>query len=478
MIRFRYERVKRDWLYAFLGRQYSSVDGGSNETFEPTKRICKILMQCPKVGLDTALDQSGIMISSNVVEEVLQRFQNAGLLTYRFFEWAGKQRHHQHSIKSYHIMIESLAKVRQYKIMWDLVNIMRSKKMLNIETFCIIMRKYARAKKVEEAVYTFNVMEKYDVKPNIAAFNGLLSALCKSKNVRRAQEIFDTMKEQFRPDWKTYCILLQGWGRAPNLPKAREIFSQMDCDPDIVTYGVMVDILSKAGRVDEAVEIVKDMDSRGCKPTSYIYSVLVHTYGLDNRIQDAVDIFIEMESNGIKPDVVVYNALISSFCKVNKFENISRVLNDMNLKDITPNSRTFNIILSNLIDNGKTDEALRVFRKMMKICDPDADTYTMMIRMFCGRNEVEMAENVWRYMKSKQFVPSMHTFSALINGMCEAGKVSGACILMEEMIERGISPSKVTFRRLRQLLLKEGREDVLEFINEKLNLMVKEPLCD
>ena len=81
-----------------------------------------------------------------------------------------------------------------------------------------------------------------------AAFNGLLSALCKSKNVRKAQEIFDRSKDQFVPDSKTYSILLEGWGKAPNLPKAREIFREMvdmGCNPDVVTYGIMVDILCK-----------------------------------------------------------------------------------------------------------------------------------------------------------------------------------------------------------------------------------------
>ncbi|XP_027067196.2 pentatricopeptide repeat-containing protein At1g77360, mitochondrial [Coffea arabica] len=463
-----------------LCRMYSSRES-LQDSSDMVKRVCKIMMSCPKLGLDTELDQNGIRVSPEIAEEVLKRFENAGVLAYRFFDWAGKQRNYEHSVKAYHTMIEALAKIRQYQLMWDLVNAMRSKKMLNIETFCIIMRKYARAKKVEEVVYTFNIMKKYDVPPNVAAFNGLLSALCKSKNVRKAQEIFDNMKGQFVPDSKTYSILLEGWGRAPNLPKAREIYREMveaGCDPDIVTYGIMVDILCKAGRVDEAVEIVKEMEFSGCRPTSFIYSVLVHTYGIDNRIEDAVDTFLEMESSGVEVDVAVYNALISAFCKVNKFQNAYRVLDEMEGKKVTPNSRTCNIILNSLIGCGETDEALKVFRRMIKICEPDADTYTVMIKMFCDRDELERALKVWKYMKKKRFVPSLHTISALINGLCDKADASRACVLMEEMIENGIRPGRVTFGKLRNLLLKEGREDVLEFLQEKMNLLVKEPLCD
>lgn len=467
----------KSWALARFYSSNKAVIGPS----DPTKKICKLMMSCPKLGLAAALDQSGVRISQDVAEKVLARFENAGMLAHQFFDWAGKQRDYEHSVRAYHTIIESMAKIRQYQIMWDLVNSMGSKGMLNIETFCIIMRRYARCQKVEETVYTFNVMEKYKIHPNLAAFNGLLSALCKSKNVRKAQEIFDNMKERFDPDSKTYSILLDGWGRDPNLPKAREIYREMvkvGCEPDIVTYGIMVDILCKGGRVDEAIKVVKDMDSNGCRPTSFIYSVLIHTYGIENRIEDAIVTFFQMEKNGISPDVAVYNAFIGAFCKVNKLQNVYRVLDEMEYKGVIPNSRTFNIILSNLIEREETDEAYKVFRRMIKICDPDSDTYTLMIKMFFDRNELEMAQNVWRYMKKKQFLPSMHTFCALIDGFCDKADAQRACVLMEEMIEKGIRPSRMTFKKLRQLLVKEQREDVLKFLQNKLDLLVKEPLCD
>ncbi|KAL5725368.1 hypothetical protein ACHQM5_008520 [Ranunculus cassubicifolius] len=448
---------------------------------DPVKSLSKIMMDCPKETLEPTLNESGIRISQELVEEILKKFENAGMQSYRFFDWAGKQRNYTHSVKSYHTIIGSLAKIRQYKIMWDLVNTMRSQGVLNVETFCVIMRKYARAHKVEEAIYTFNVMDKYGIEPNLIAFNSLLSAFCKSKNVRKAQEIFDSMKDRFDPDSKTYSILLEGWGRDPNIPKAMDIFREMvdsGCHPDIVTYGILVSVLCNAGRVGEALQVVREMDGRGCRPTSFIYSVLIHTYGIDNQIEDAIDAFLEMEKNGIVPDVVVYNALIGAFCKVNRLKNVYRVLDEMDGKGISPNSRTCNIIINCLIGRGETDEAFTVFRRMIKLCEPDVDTYTIMIKMFCETDRLDLALKIWKYMSLKRFVPSMHTFSVLINGLCAKEEVAKACDLLEEMLEKGIQPSGSTFGRLRQLLIKEKREDVLEFLKEKMNLLVKEPLCD
>ncbi|GMN45534.1 hypothetical protein TIFTF001_014732 [Ficus carica] len=462
-----------------LKRHFSTKP--KREAPDPTQTICKIMASTPVAALDTALDQSGVRLTPEIAEHVLSRFQNAGMLAHRFFLWAATQRSFSHSVRAHHATIESLAKIRQYPLMWDLVNTMKSNNSLNVETFCIIMRKYARARKIDEALYTFNVMEKYGLSQNLVAFNGILSALCKSRNVRKAQEIFDKMKDRFEPDSKSYSILIDGWGKEPNLPRAREIFREMvdvGIKPDVVTYGIMVDVLCKAGRVDEAIGIVRSMESSGCEPTSFIYSVLVHTYGVENRIEDAVDAFMEMERRGVEADVVVYNALIGAFVKVDRFKNAYRVLNDMDSKGVRPNSRTCNVMLNGLIGRGRTEEAIKVFRKMHKVCEPDADTYTMVIKMFCETDQIDMALRVWKLMKSKRFVPSMHTFSVLINGLCEKKDVSRACVLMEEMIEKGIRPAGVTFGRLRQLLMKEGRDDVLKFLQQKMNLLVKEPLCD
>uniref|UniRef100_A0A453LVN2 Pentacotripeptide-repeat region of PRORP domain-containing protein n=2 Tax=Aegilops tauschii subsp. strangulata TaxID=200361 RepID=A0A453LVN2_AEGTS len=468
-------------------RMLSSGTGGSDaavDAFDPAKRLCKLIISCRQAsGLEIELDHSDLRVTPDVAERVLERLDNAGMLAYRFFEWARKQRRGgcAHTVRSFHTVVASLAKIRQYQLMWDVVAIMRRQGVVNVETFGIIMRKYARAQKVDEAVYTFNVMEKYGVVPNLAAFNSLLCALCKSKNVRKAQEIFEQMNGRFSPDAKTYSILLEGWGRAPNLPKMREVYSEMleaGCQPDIVTYGIMVDSLCKTGRVEEAVFVVQDMSSRGCQPTTFIYSVLVHTYGVEMRIEDAVATFLDMQKDGIVPDVVVYNALVTAFCKVKKFDNAFRVMDDMEGHGITPNSRTWNIILNKMISLGKDEEAYRVFRRMIKRCQPDSDTYTMMIKMFCENDRLEMALKVWKYMRLKQFLPSMHTFSVLINGLCDKGEVSQACVLLEDMIEKGIRPPGSTFGKLRQLLLKEGRKDVLEFLVDKMKILIQEPLFD
>ncbi|KAH9331504.1 hypothetical protein KI387_003612 [Taxus chinensis] len=421
-----------------------------NDHNEAMKKLCKIYTSSPQSNLEINLRKCKVKLSPSLVENVLEKFGNAGMVAYRFFQWAGRQEGYVHSLEAYHTMINSLGKIRQYGLMWTLVNTMKSKGVLMKETFCIIIRRYTRVKKLDEAVYAFDIMDKFGVQPDLAAFNSLLSAMCKCKNVRKAQEIFDFMKARYVPDLKTYSILLEGWGKEPHLPKTRDIFREMTekgCEPDIVAYSILMNALCKGGKIEEAVGLLDTMKMTGCTPNPHIYIILIHSHGAEKNVDDALAVFSEMKRNGCAPETPTYNALIGAFCNVRDLGAAYRVLDEMEQEGVRPNARTFNVILHYLIQQENTEEAY----------------------------QVDMALKVWKYMGQKQVCPSMHTFSLLINGLCDHGNMNEACIYFDEMIGKGMRPSMATYNRLRKGLLKAGREDILEDLSEKMKELTEEP---
>ena len=111
----------------------------------------------------------------------------------------------------YNALIEALGKIKQFKVVWNLVSDMKHKGLLSKETFTLISRKYARARKVKEAIDAFEKIEKFGMK--LEVFNRLIDTLSKSRNVEKAQGIFDIVKKRrFVPDIKSYTIMYKGWG--------------------------------------------------------------------------------------------------------------------------------------------------------------------------------------------------------------------------------------------------------------------------
>ena len=98
-------------------------------------------------------------------------------------------------------------------MLWNLVSDMKHKGLLSKETFTLISRRYSRARKVREAVDAFEKIEKFGMKLEVSDYNRLIDTLSKSKNVEKAQEVFNTMKKRrFVLDIKSYTIMLEGWG--------------------------------------------------------------------------------------------------------------------------------------------------------------------------------------------------------------------------------------------------------------------------
>ena len=108
----------------------------------------------------------------------------------------------------YNALIEALGKIKQFKVVWNLVSDTKHKGLLSKEMFALISQKYARARKVKEATDAFEKIEKFGMKLEVSDYNRLIDTLSKSRNVEKAQEMFDTVKKRrFVPDIKSYTIL-------------------------------------------------------------------------------------------------------------------------------------------------------------------------------------------------------------------------------------------------------------------------------
>ncbi|XP_030970305.1 pentatricopeptide repeat-containing protein At1g71060, mitochondrial-like [Quercus lobata] len=108
----------------------------------------------------------------------------------------------------YNALIEALGKIKQFKVVWNLVSYMKHKGLLSKETFALISQKHAKAWKVKEAADAFEKIEKFGMKLEVSDHNRLIDTLSKSRNVEKAQEMFDTVKKRrFVPDIKSYTIL-------------------------------------------------------------------------------------------------------------------------------------------------------------------------------------------------------------------------------------------------------------------------------
>lgn len=445
--------------------------------------ICRIVSNSPSTSdVEKSLSDMSVEVSPELVVEVLKKLSNAGTLALLFFRWAEKQKGFKYSTESYNALIEALGKIKQFKMVWNLVNDMKHKRLLTKETFALVARRYARVRKVKEAVDTFEKMEDFGMKLEASDFNRLIDVLSKSRCIRKAQEFFDkTKKRRFIPDVKSYTILLEGWGHEQNLLRLNEVYGEMKdegFEPDIVTYGIIISAHCKAKKYDTAVELYHELEAKNLRPTPHIFCTLINGLGSDKRLDEALKFFEKFKASGFPPEVPTYNAVVGAYCWSMKIHEAYRMIDEMKKCGAGPNSRTFDIILYHLIKARKTKEAFSVFQRMSSdhSCEPTVSTYEIIVRMFCNEERVDMAIRVWDQMKVKGILPGMHMFSTLINALCLENRLDDACKYFQEMLDVGIRPPGSMFSNLKQALLDGGREGTAILLSQKIDKIRKTPI--
>ncbi|PON36768.1 Tetratricopeptide-like helical domain containing protein [Parasponia andersonii] len=128
-----------------------------------------------------------------------------------------------------------------------------------------LIHMYAKCGSVEEAYETFNNMKR----KNLISWNTMLLTLATHGHVDKALALFSKMLEEEleRPDNVTFLGVLSACSHGGMVDEGRRYFDIMSRDykiqPTVKHYGCMVDILGRAGLVEEAYQLIMSMPVEG-----------------------------------------------------------------------------------------------------------------------------------------------------------------------------------------------------------------------
>ncbi|KMZ65915.1 Pentatricopeptide repeat-containing protein [Zostera marina] len=129
---------------------------------------------------------------------------------------------------------------------------------------------------------------------DLVCWNAMMKGLAVHGQGEEALELFSQMeKEGMSPNEVTFIALLSACSHGGGLvPKGLEIFRSMqekyDVTPGIKHYGCVVDLLGRAGRIEEAFEFVENMSKESVvKPDSIVWGALLGACSSHENIQFA-----------------------------------------------------------------------------------------------------------------------------------------------------------------------------------------------
>ncbi|XP_039014930.1 pentatricopeptide repeat-containing protein At5g11310, mitochondrial-like [Hibiscus syriacus] len=255
--------------------------------------------------LHSALDKTQVDPDPDMLQAIFLRFDSSPRLLHGLFLWAEKRPGFESSDTLFDSMVNVLGKSRSFEEAWSLVldrigddGGREGSNLVSVNTFVILIRRYARAGMAQAAIRTFEFASSLDQicssdeKTNL--FETMLDSVCKEGHVRVASEYFTRKKQTdlcWVPSIKVYNILLNGWFRSGKLKHAERLWSNMKKNgvlPSVVTYGTLIEGYCTMRRVERAVELVDEMKEVGMELNAKVYNPIIDSLGEAGRLKEAL----------------------------------------------------------------------------------------------------------------------------------------------------------------------------------------------
>lgn len=303
-------------------------------------------------------------------------------------------------------------------------------------------------------------------------YSKLISVMGKKGQIRMAMWLFSEMRNSgCRPDTSVYNSLitahLHSRDKAKALEKALGYFEKMKgiewCNPNVVTYNILLRAFALARNVDQVNALFKDLDESIVSPDIYTYNGVMDAYGKNGMIREMECVLSRMKSNQCKPDVITFNLLIDSYGKKQEFDKMEQVFKSLLRSKETPTLPTFNSMITNYGKARLREKAEHVFKKMKDMgYNPSFITCESLIMMYGFCDCVSRARDIFDGMVQSGREMKVSTLNAMLDVYCMNGLPMEAHMLFQSAKGIGLIPDSSTYKLLYKAYTKANMKELLQ----------------
>ncbi|GKU97241.1 hypothetical protein SLEP1_g10411 [Rubroshorea leprosula] len=235
---------------------------------------------------------------------------------------------------------------------------------------------YAKSGRIDTATRVFNSMPQR----NVVTWNAMFNGLAMHGRGRLLVDMFPRMTEEVNPDNLTFMAVLSACSHSGLVDQGCHYFDSLEpvygIAPKIEHYACMVDLLGRAGRLEEAENLIKKMP--------------------------------------IPPNEVVLGSLLGSCSVHGKIELGERVLQQLIQMD--PHNIGYQILLSNMYSLAGQSDKANALRKTLK---------TRGIRKVPGMSSIHIGGKVHQFSAGDKSHPRTREIYLMLDDMVQRLRLAG-----------------------------------------------------
>eukprot|EP01018_Ginkgo_biloba_P002796 Gb_01184 [translate_table: standard] len=208
-------------------------------------------------------------------------------------------------------------------------------------------------------IHAYIIRNRYEL--NAFVVNGLIDMYAKCGNIENARQVFDKMSERDVVCWNA---MIAGYGMHGHGEDALSLFNQMQqtvVKPNHITFIAVLSACSHTGLLDKGWQYFDSMSQdHHIIPTVEHYACMVDLLGRAGRLDEAYEFIEKMP---LKPNAGVWGTLLSScrvHCNIELAERVAECL-----FELEPENAGFHVLLSNIYaEAGRWDDVANVRTRM------------------------------------------------------------------------------------------------------------------
>lgn len=312
----------------------------------------------------------------------------------------------------------------------------------------------------------------------LAVYNALLDILCCNDDARVQEkflrEIKDEDSELLR---KLLDVLVRKCCRNGLWSMALEELGRLKdygYKPSKTTYNALVQVFLKAGKLDTAYLVYKEMSNYGFDMDGFTLSCFAYSLCKAGRLRDALTL---IEKEEYVPDTVFYNRMISGLCEASHFDEAMDILNRMRSDGCIPNVVTYRSLLSGCLKKGQLGRCKRILSLMItEGCYPSREIFNSLVHAYCKSRDYPYAYKLFKKMNKCGCQPGYLVYNILIGGICGNEEIPSLDMLelaekaYTEMLNAGVVLNKINVSNFARCLCGAGKFDkAFKIIHEMMS---------
>ncbi|WOG89769.1 hypothetical protein DCAR_0209008 [Daucus carota subsp. sativus] len=196
---------------------------------------------------------------------------------------------------------------------------------------------YSKCGRVEDARRVFDFMPVR----NVFSWTSMIDGYGKNGNPAEALELFSILQRSHsvEPNYVTFLSALSACGHAGFVAKGKQIFDSMktyySMKPRMEHYACMVDLLGRAGSLNQALEFIMDMPET---PNSDVWAALLSSSRLHDDVEMANIAANELFKLGSDSRPGAYIAFSNTLAAAERWDTVSEIREVMKARGISKNT--------------------------------------------------------------------------------------------------------------------------------------------